>query len=480
MNKKLIGYITVIVGLVLIAITFHPTNSFAVGGDISLLDIEPADEGGGVYSVNGDGQPFTDAEGNLVDVGIKLTSSGGSAYTSYNIKDMEYKTFNTKISLDPEYIYGDFGKTAIGFYADDQLLYEKQLTKNSGIIPVSIKVPENITDFYIIAKQARGAKGTHDVILSDPYFSSKGSYLYNDKVKPISPTTIGSFSDDSYYKNGWSSGNVFQDVKANLVTDGFGLSTSYNDGGTAYATYNIDNMGFNRFETKLSLDAQWTVGDYGRSAVGIYADDYLLCEKELTAKTPVQTVKLNLPKGTKNLRIIGKQFKGARGTQGIVFINPLLKKTNDPIVAKSRRVSAQTVGATDYSSYYYTKDWDTEPFRYSNGKIATEGIGLTTSGSYGGTSYAVYDITGMGFNAFQTKLSLDPIWLTGDYGKTTVYIYGDKKLLYKRTLNKKDLKNLSLRFPSKTKKVTLKIVQKRGAKGTHGVVFGNAAFTKVK
>ena len=89
-------------------------------------------------------------------------------------------------------------------------------------------------------------------------------------------------------------------------------------------------MGFNRFETKLSLDARYSVGDYGRSKVGIYADDYLLYEKELTPKTAVQTVKLNIPKGTKNLRVVAKQIHGAKGTQGIIFINPLLKKTKDP------------------------------------------------------------------------------------------------------------------------------------------------------
>ena len=85
----------------------------------------------------------------------------------------------------------------------------------------------------------------------------------------------------------------------------------------------------------------------------------------------------------------------------------------------------------------------------------------------------------MGFNAIKTKLSLDPIWLTGDYGKTTAYIYADKKLLYKITLTKKDIKSLTLRFPTNTKNVTFKIAQVKGAKGTQGVVFGNAVFTNL-
>lgn len=354
-------------------------------------------------------------------------------------------------------------------------MYEKQLTKNSGILPVDVKLPKNTSNFRIVIKQNKGGKGGHNVVLANPSFSYEGEYKNTDKELPVSLNTIGATSNSiyyGYYVNQWSDG-AFQDIKGNLVTDGFGMSSGLY-GGSVSASYNIDQMGFNRFETKLSLDATWMLGDYGRSTVGIYADDYLLYEKELTAKTPVQTVKLNIPKGTKNLRIVGKQIKGARGAQRIVFIHPLLIKTKDRLVTVPKTVSAKTVGASEYSSYYYTS-----LFRYSNNKIAIDGVGISTYSSLGGTGYAVYDIAGMGFNALKTKLSLDSQWLTGDYGKSTVYIYGNKKLLYKRTLTKKDVKSLTLRFPSKTKKVTLKVIQKKGAKGTQGVIFGNAVFTKL-
>lgn len=480
MNKKFLGFFIAVFAL--LVIVFRPTPSYAAE-DISLLDIKPYQTSSLFYVNKINGEPLTDREGNLIDTGVALTTSSwerNAAFATYNIKEMGYKTFKAKVSLDANRIVGDYGKTAIGIYADDVLLYEKQLTKNSGILPVNVKLPMNTSNFRIVIKQNKGGKGGHNVVLDNPSFSFEGEYKNTDKELPVSPNTIGAISNNiyyGYYVNQWSD-NAFQDSKGNLVTDGFGLHSGLY-GGSVSASYNIDQMGFNRFETKLSLDAAWMIGDYGRSAVGIYADDYLLYEKELTAKTLVQTVKLNIPKGTKNLRIVGKQIKGARGAQRIVFIHPLFIKTKDRLVTIPKTVSAKTVGASEYSTYYYSSEWQNTLFRYSNNKIAIDGVGLSTYSRLGGTGYAVYDIAGMAFNAFKTKLSLDSQWLTGDYGKSTVYIYGDKKLLYKRTLTKKDVKSLTLRFPSKTKKVSLKVIQKKGAKGTQGVVFGNAVFTKL-
>ncbi|MGE7121711.1 hypothetical protein ACQKIC_15950 [Peribacillus sp. NPDC046944] len=56
--------------------------------------------------------------------------------------------------------------------------------------------------------------------------------------------------------------------------------------------------------------------------VGIYADDVLLYEKEFTEKTKVASLKLRIPKGTKTIELHVKQLKGAKGNQGLLFINP--------------------------------------------------------------------------------------------------------------------------------------------------------------
>ena len=234
MFKKLVGFIIAMIAL--IAIILHPSHSFAEGTDISLVDLEPYDESSYVYTDEwSDDEPFTHINGSIVTKGIGLTTysgGGGTTYASYKIKDMGFRTFSAELSLDSNYVIGDYGKSAIGFYADDVLLYEKQLNKSSGIIPVNVQLPENITNFHIILKEINGGKGTHRVVLSNPYFSTNGQYLNNDQELPLSPLTIGDSDFSSYYymKEWYSS--VFQDIKGNLVTDGFGLTSYSNSGGT--------------------------------------------------------------------------------------------------------------------------------------------------------------------------------------------------------------------------------------------------------
>ncbi|WP_170289395.1 NPCBM/NEW2 domain-containing protein [Metabacillus lacus] len=459
-----------------------PKHSFAAPAEISLTEIKAYDYSGYFY-VN----QWSDTEGSLTDVNgrilerglglFKSYSDGGTASASYNIDSMGYKTFKTGLTLDSKWITGDFGKTAVAFYSDDILLYEKQLSKTDGILDIELKLPSKIKNFHIIVKQISGAKGTQRVVLKNPLFSTSGTHSPNESA--VHPSTIGSSDNSGYYENQWDSYRVFQEINGNIVTGGVGLTT--NRGGTASTTYNIDNMGYNVFQTKLSLDSKWTVGDYGRSAVGIYADDYLLYEKEITPKTAVQSIKLNIPKGTKNLAVVVKQLSGAKGTQGLVLINPLFKKTNDKLINIPKRALLTTVGATDTSGHYYTNGWGDLPFQYYNGQIVTAGVGLTKPYSYSidGSSYAEYDIRNMGFNALKTTISLDSKWLTGDYGTTRVSIYADNKVIYTSAMKKSDVKNLTVRFPGNTKKIKLLVNQVNGAKGAQRVVFGNAVLTSL-
>lgn len=84
-------------------------------------------------------------------------------------------------------------------------------------------------------------------------------------------------------------------------------------------------MGINPFSTRISLDSYWTHGDYGQTVVGIYTDDNLLYEKEFKEKTKVSSLNSRIPKGTKTIKLNVRKIDGAKGTQGLVFINPLFE-----------------------------------------------------------------------------------------------------------------------------------------------------------
>lgn len=467
--------------LILAIFTIQPNKSFAAG-EISLTDLKAYSNSSYYYVNQWDYKsPFEDTNGNLIVSGIGLSTysnSGGTSYGSYNIKNMSYKTFSTTLSLDSKWTTGDYGQSSIGFYADDVLLYEKQLSKNTQPINVNISLPAKVTNFHIIVKQLKGGKGTQRVILSNPIFSMNGTYS-NKFELPVSLTSIGANKYSGYYTNAWSYNSVFQDIKGNLLTGGIGLGTNVY-GGTSYTSYNIDKMGYDLFEAKVSLDSKWIEGDFGRSAIGIYADDYLLYEKEINSKTSLQSIKLSIPKGTKNLKIVTKQIKGARGSHGIVLINPIVKKTTMKELSIPKTVSFSTVGATNVLNYFYVNEWrDGTPFQYSTGQLVTDGIALASYPNSGGSAYAIYDVKNMGFNSLKTKLSLDSKYLLGDFGKSSVYIYGDNKLLYSSALSKKDLKSLTIRLPKNTNIIKILIQQTNGARGTQGVIFGNAVFTNI-
>ncbi|MGE7121710.1 NPCBM/NEW2 domain-containing protein [Peribacillus sp. NPDC046944] len=106
--------------------------------------------------------------------------------------------------------------------------------------------------------------------------------------------------------------------------------------------------------------------------------------------------------------------------------------------------------------------------------MITSGIGLSANDTI---AYATYNKLNMGFNTFETTLSIDSGWINGDYGTSSAYIYADNKLLYSKKKKNTDVKNLTLRLPKNTKNVELLIQQEAGAKGKHFVVFGNARFT---
>ncbi|MCK1999867.1 NPCBM/NEW2 domain-containing protein [[Brevibacterium] frigoritolerans] len=473
MKIKVIG---ILVAFLLLASTVLPSKGvFAATQDDLLSDLEPTDTQGSYYVNDWDNDPFTAMNGKVITKGIGLDTNGrGTASATYKIDSEGYKTFRTTLSLESKWVTGDFGKTAVAFYSDDVKLYEKQLSKTDGVINVEIKLPAKTKNFVAVVKQLKGAKGTHGVILGNALFSKNGTYAPTPDLS-VSPATVGANDTrGSYYESDWDD-EPFRDIKNNLVTNGLGLYKS--SGGTAFSTYNIDGMGLNRFETKISLDYAWTVGDFGRSSVGIYADDILLYEKEFTPKTSVQDVKLNIPKGTKNVTLKVLQIKGARGEHGVLFINPLFKKTKDRVVTAPKTIAFPTVGVIDYTGYYSENDWDNKPFQHSNNQIVTSGVALESN--YDGTGSATYDIVNMGFNAIKTKVSLDSKWLNGDYGSSSVYIYAGNTLLYSAALKRTDIKNLTLRIPNKTKTVKLVVKQKRGAKGKHAVIFGNAVFTNL-
>ncbi|PGN66487.1 hypothetical protein CN978_11185 [Priestia megaterium] len=453
---------------------FLPIKASTATSSVRLSSLSP-DSDDSFYTSYWNDEKFTDVYGKTVNDGVGLHDD--SAYATYNVAGKGYSSFQGKVTLDSRYVNGDYGKSVIGFYADDRLLYEKPLAKSSGVASVNVKLPKNIKDFSIVVKEKSGSKGQHFIVVQDGQFIKGGSYLSVPYSSYSSLVTIGDSSSERYHST--DSYNDLEDINGNLITNGFSLDTSYNTGGLSYSTFSIEGNGYNTLETSISLDARYVNGDWGKSVVGIYADDYLLYEKEFTSKTSIQKVKVSIPKGTHHLTLLVNQINGAKGTQAVTFSQPVVSKVGSSYKSVPYTALPSTIGANDSN-----RAWETNLsqfggiIRFSNGTLGTSG--LIFESDYEGDAYATYNLSDAGVNYFKAKLALDSAHLQGDYGSSTIQLLADNRVLYSKALTKSTgILNVGVQIPSKTQEFKIVVKQKEGAKGYHNVVLGNAVFQKL-
>ncbi|MEH7583489.1 NPCBM/NEW2 domain-containing protein [Priestia megaterium] len=453
---------------------FLPSKVSAATSSVRLSSLSP-DSDHSFYTSYWNDEKFTDVYGKTVNDGVGLHDD--SAYATYNVAGKGYSSFQGKVTLDSRYANGDYGKSVVGFYADDRLLYEKPLAKSSGVVSVNVKLPKNTKDFSIVVKEKSGSKGQHFIVVQDGQFIKGGSYLSVPYSSYSSLVTIGDSRSERY--NSTDSYNDLEDINGNLITNGFSLDTSYNTGGLSYSTFSIEGNDYNTLETSISLDARYVNGDWGKSIVGIYADDYLLYEKEFTSKTSIQKVKVSIPKGTNHLTLLVNQTNGAKGTQAVTFSQPVVSKVGSSYKSVPYTALPSTIG--DNAS---NGAWETNlshfggTIRFSNGTLATSG--LIFESNYGGDAYTTYNLSDAGVNYFKAKLALDSAYLQGDYGSSTIQLLADNRVLYSKALTRSTgIVNVGVQIPSKTQEFKIVVKQKEGAKGYHNVVLGNAVFQKL-
>jgi hypothetical protein len=355
-------------------------------------------------------------------------------------------------------------------FADGIQLFETQLSVSSGVVNVHVSLPPQTKTLKILIKQINGANGAHYVVFPDARLSTGGLARQEGEIdlEAIGRKTVSG----SFYLKEWWYYKPFQDKDGNIMTSAIGAG---NDDSYNKAEYNIDQMGFNIFETKLSLDSKWLFGDYGKTAVGIYADDYKIYEKQFSSYTPVQKVRVKIPKGTKKLYLVTVHDSGAKGRQRVIFINPVLKKTSETTTVVPRNSNIDEIGASNFGNYSID-GWSSGLFQNAYGELVTSGIGFGGDGQYY-SAYADYNIGGMNFNTFTANLSLDSKWINGDYGKTTIFFYANGKLFYSQSVSKSTgVKSLFLHLPINTTKFKIEVKQKAGALGNQKVILANAQF----
>lgn len=282
-------------------------------------------------------------------------------------------------------------------------------------------------------------------------------------------------SSDTWYNdivyNTWNSEDPFTDKNGKIVTNGIGFSPDGNS--RLYVTYNLEDYKnrFSTFETSLSLDKRWTVGDFGLTQVLIYANDNLIYSKPFNNSTPVQQIKLALPKNTDSLTLEVVSKEGSKGTHNVIFGDPIL--TNKlPWSTEALVKSLADIGVSDSNddNWDFGK-WYSNPFQLNNGDLAGKGYGI---GGEQVREFINFYIDDYKYTTFESKISVEKTKAIGDRGKTEVIVYADNKKIYSEPFtNTTAPKDLKLPIPPGTKVLSLELVSDKGGQGARDIIFAN-------
>lgn len=119
-----------------------PHQANAASSSPFLTSLDPSDSTG--YYTDWNDEAFKDSAGKSVSngFGLKTYSAGDESYVSYDVEGQNYTHIQGKVTLDSRYLQGDYGKTAVGFYADDRLVYEKQMNRASSSQSYNVALPK--------------------------------------------------------------------------------------------------------------------------------------------------------------------------------------------------------------------------------------------------------------------------------------------------------------------------------------------------
>jgi hypothetical protein len=288
-------------------------------------------------------------------------------------------------------------------------------------------------------------------------------------VSEISLKDLGYTNVTSSYRveyNGFS-GKPFQDSQGNSFAEGLGIEGGYN---VFEIDYNIANYGFDTFSANIGLQSY--LGDYGRSAVHIYADNEQIYKKEFLFSTKTDQMELKLPKDTNNIKIMITSVKGAKGYNDVFFGEAKFKSAGNAAPAVDTTYKLSDIGAVYETSSYYTAYDNIEGNSFIGSDNQFYGRGLGIEGGY--TNFDVkYNIKNYNIKSFEGILGVQQ-QDGGDYGETSVSFFADNELVYQAQLKGTEKpQNFKVDIPEGTENLLIRTGAIKGAKGFHNVFIAN-------
>jgi hypothetical protein len=430
-----------------------------------------------------DSESFEDSNGKVIDEGFGFEpyhNDTSRMYAEFNIQDYNYTTLETTISLENKWRIGDLGKTEFVIYADNQKIFSKTFTNKTPAQQLKLPIPKGTAKLTFYVLMEKGKQGNHGAIFGYPRLTNSlpASPSVN-KLSLVRDIGAAETSNEGVFYQDWGYRGPFELTDGSLVPVAVAFEPYYSSTKRMYASFKVDDYNYSTLETQISLENGWRTGDLGKTEAIIYADNVKLYSKTFTNTTPIQNVKLSIPKGTKYITIYAVQEPGSQGNHGLIFVDPVL--TNErSFLPVDRSLALADIGVSEnsYDGVYYGK-WGESAFQMAEGNLVARGYGLSPYYNSTNETYATFYVGDYQYPTLETKISLDNKWRAGDRGNSVVYIYADDKLIYNKTFdNKTTTQNVITSIPSKTKYIKFRVRHLRGKSGlTHGVIFENPLLT---
>jgi hypothetical protein len=464
-------------------------NAYAAGNMLKLTrDFLSSSSDDGLYWDEWyDSESFEDSNGKVIDEGFGFEpyySDTSRMYAEFNIQDYNYTTLETTISLENKWRIGDLGKTEFVIYADNQKIFSKTFTNKTPAQQLKLPIPKGTAKLTFYVLMEKGKQGNHGAIFGYPRLTNSlpvsPSVNKLSLVRGIGAAEISDYYD-VYYQD-WGFHGPFELTDGSLVPTAVAFEPYNSWAKRMYASFKVEDYtdDYSTLETQISLENGWRTGERGKTEAIIYADNVKLYSKTFTNTTPIQNVKLSIPKGTKYITFYAVQEPGSQGNHGLIFVDPVL--TNErSFLPVDNSLALEDIGVakmSDDDDVFYGKWWESA-FQMAEGNLVARGYGLSPYYNFSNETYATFYVGDYQYPTLETKISLDNKWRTGDRGKSVVYIYADDKLIYNKTFdNKTPTQNVIAAIPSKTTYITFKVKHLRGKSGlAHRVIIENPLLT---
>ena len=428
------------------------------------------------HSSWGRNTPFFDSDGKTVTEGIGLrqySRSRSRVYASFKVDDYSYSTFETTVSLDNNYRVGARGKTEVVVYADNKLLYTETFTNTTPKRNLQLALPSNTKNITVFAIFKSGSQGTHRVILEKPRLTNSQSSISADETRRLSSIGVSTASSSYDWSFGANGGTPFEMQDGRLLARGYQLRRYSSNRARTYIGFPVSDYTYPMLETSISLDPNYASGDRGKTEVVVYADGYKLYTKTFTNNSPEEDLQLLIPKGTQTIYFYALFQPGSQGTHRVNIDNPTLTNS-ETYMDEANVLSLQSIGIARTSSSYDVngRSWGSRPFELNDGRLSARGYGLRQYSRNRTNLFSTFYIGDQNYPTFETTISPDSRYTSGDRGSTKVQILADNEVLFEKNVqNNTQPEKINVDIPSGSEFLMLRAIVNPGSNGSHRIIF---------